>query len=227
MKTAQRDQARSMRREQGLTIKEIAERLGVAKSSVSRWVRDVDLTAAQHEALRLRNPAYNHQMNGALAQAEAARWRRAETQKAGRARAQAGDPTFVLGCMLYWAEGDKARNAVRFTNSDPDMVRFFVSFLRKCFDVPSEKIRVRCYLYPDHRCDQERIEEFWLDLLDLARISLCRSTVNSYSRASKRKRKGLLPYGTCLVTVNDTSIAQQIYGAIQEIGGFERDAWLE
>ena len=133
----------------------------------------------------------------------------------------------MVGCMLHWGEGDKTRNSVRFTNSDPEMVRFFVSFLRECFDVPSKKIRVRCYLYPDHRHDQEEIEQFWLDLLGLSGTSLCRSVVNSQSRASKRERTRLLPHGTCLVTVHDTCIAQQIYGGIQEIAGFERDAWLE
>jgi hypothetical protein len=29
--------------------------------------------------------------------------------------------------MLYWAEGEKNRNALRFYNSDPEMVRFFVA----------------------------------------------------------------------------------------------------
>ena len=33
--------------------------------------------------------------------------------------------------MLYWAEGSKRRNCVEFTNSDPDMMRRFVKFLRR------------------------------------------------------------------------------------------------
>jgi IS30 family transposase len=51
MKTKEREQARSLR-DRGCSIKEIARALDVAPSSVSRWVRDIELTAAQHEALQ-------------------------------------------------------------------------------------------------------------------------------------------------------------------------------
>jgi hypothetical protein len=51
--------------------------------------------------------------------------------------------------------------------------------------------------------------------------------VNVYSKYSKKKRQNRLPYGTCRVTVTRTRVVQAIYGAIQELGGFTRDAWLE
>jgi hypothetical protein len=37
----------------------------------------------------------------------------------------------------------------------------------------------------------------------------------------------MLPYGTCRVVVSRTSVVQAIYGAIQEIAGFDRDEWLD
>ena len=40
----------------------------------------------------------------------------------------------MAGCMLYWAEGAKERNVVKFANSDAAMVRFFVRFLREGFE---------------------------------------------------------------------------------------------
>ena len=56
---------------------------------------------------------------------------------------------------------------------------------------------------------------------------LTKSMVNAYSRASKRKRVNMLPYGTCKLTVSSTQIVQHIYGAIQEYGGFDRPEWLD
>src|SRR5262245_53886102 len=53
MKTAEREMARRIRREEGASINEIARRTGAAKSSISRWVRDIELTKEQHESLRL------------------------------------------------------------------------------------------------------------------------------------------------------------------------------
>ena len=61
---------------------------------------------------------------------------------------------------------------------------------------------------------------------------LCKSTVNVYSKYvyskySQKKWQNKLPYGTCRITVSRTSVAQNVFGAIQEIGGFTREAWLE
>jgi hypothetical protein len=44
--------------------------------------------------------------------------------------------------MLYWAEGTKTRNAVRFPNSDPELVRFFVAFLKTKYSQKKRKNRL-------------------------------------------------------------------------------------
>ncbi|MDX6407979.1 MAG: hypothetical protein QOE13_1050 [Gaiellaceae bacterium] len=129
--------------------------------------------------------------------------------------------------MLYWAEGSKGRNQIRFTNSDPEMARFFVKFLRMYFNLEDRSIRITCNLSADHRDRQREIEQFWLDTLELPQESLCKSTVNVYSKYSKKLRSNKLPYGTCRVVVSKTRIVQSIFGAIQEYAGFERPAWLE
>jgi hypothetical protein len=50
--------------------------------------------------------------------------------------------------------------------------------------------------------------------------------VNRYSKYSQKKRRNKLPYGTCRLAVHDTRLAHELYGAIQEYGGFDRDEWL-
>jgi transposase len=64
VKTRERELARHLRRNEGAAINEIARRVGVSKSSVSLWVRDIELTEAQRQALLERNPAYNRQFSG-------------------------------------------------------------------------------------------------------------------------------------------------------------------
>jgi hypothetical protein len=128
--------------------------------------------------------------------------------------------------MLYWAEGSKAQNAVQFVNSDPAMARFFVEFVRTYFAVLDEDFRLDCNLFADHLDRQQEIEQFWLDTLELPRSCLRKSTVNVYSKYSKKLRTNRLPYGTIRICVHSTEIVQSIYGAIQEYGGFERPEWL-
>jgi transcriptional regulator with XRE-family HTH domain len=225
VKTAEREMARRIRREEGASINEIARRTGAAKSSISRWVRDIELTAEQRESLRL--AAYIGNIKGRTMHAQLRREARVMAQEDGRMRAQQGDGLFMAGCMLYWAEGSKDRNRVEFTNSDPQMVGFFVRFLKTYWDLRDEDIRITCNLFADHLGKQRDIEQFWLDIAELPGESLRKSTVNRYSKYSKKKRQNRLPYGTCRVSVTRTRVVQAIYGGIQELGGFTREAWLE
>lgn len=227
MKTYERNRARELRAERGYSVKQIAALLKVSRSSVSLWVRDIELTAEQHEALRARNPIYNQQVaarGGTIARRRA---ERLAYQEDGRALARAGDVRHAIGCMLYWAEGAKSRNQLGFSNSDPEMVRTFVNFLRAYIPLRDEEIRLTCNLFADHVERQREVENFWLEVARLRLSSLCRSIVNVYSKYSAKKRRNKLPYGTCKIVVNRTSVVQSIYGAIQEYAGFDRPAWLD
>ena len=226
MKIRERDEARTLRREQGQSIKEIARAVGVSRSSVSLWVRDIELTPMQIDALRQRNPALNGQMIGQRVRSEKARALRRRAQEEGRLAARRGDAMHAAGCMLFWAEGSRKQNAVQFTNSDPAMLGYFARFIRTYFDPPPARLRVACNLYADHAQQQFEVENFWLGTVGLPRSCLTRSAVNVYSRHSQRKRLNMLPFGTCRLTVHSTPIVQHLYGAIQEYGGFERREWL-
>jgi transcriptional regulator with XRE-family HTH domain len=222
MKTEERSEARTLRR-QGRSIKEIARLVGVSASSVSLWVRDITLSEAQCEALRQRLRTGCAGRSWTVAKALE---RRREAQEGGRSAAQRHQSLHAAGCMLYWAEGSRSRNSIRFTNSDPEMIRFFLRFLRVCFGVPDTKVRVTCNLFADHLERRQEVERFWLETLQLPRSCLCKSTVNTYSKYSQKKRRNKLAYGTCRLAVHDTQLTQHIYGAIQEYAGFDREEWL-
>jgi hypothetical protein len=226
VKVAERERARVLRRDDGLSVKHIARLLAVSPGTVSRWVRDIELTPEQRAVLRARNPIYDRQLAGSALLVTRGVARRRGYQNVGRARARTEDSGYAMGCMLYWAEGSKDRNSVRFSNSDPLMLALFLTFLRTYFAVPNSRVRLTCNLYADHRAQIARIESFWLDFLRLPDTCLLKSSVNVYSRWSMRKRRNRLPYGTCRLVVNSTEIAQTILGSIQEYGGFDRQEWL-
>jgi transcriptional regulator with XRE-family HTH domain len=119
-----------------LPIKEIARRLGVAVSTVSIWVRDVELSP-QHEALRALNPAYNHQRNGWKTNATRFRSRRVSYQEEGRDLARRYEPLHIAGCMLYWAEGHE--NEIRSASRIPTQ-RWFGSLSPLFVGTSSSKI---------------------------------------------------------------------------------------
>ena len=224
MKTDERRLARAMRAE-GCSVKEIAATLGVARSSASVWVRDVPLGPEQRAALIYRS-RLGPIVAGELKAARAREVRRGY-QDEGRRLARERSDSYAAGCMLYWAEGAKARNSVELVNADPEVIVFFARFLRQHFDVQSGQMTLKCNLFADHVGRQDEIEGYWLERLGLPRSCLRKSAVNVYSKYSQKKRTNKLPYGTCSLRVHSTRIVQTIYGSIQEYGGFERPEWLD
>lgn len=214
-----------MRRE-GASLGDIAAAVGCAKSSVSLWVRDIPLADEQMAALEARNPVVTRQRVGSFAWSRKNRNLRQDAQDDGMRRAQVRDPLHLAGCMLYWAEGSKSRNQVAFTNSDADMMAFFLEFLRRSYGVPDEKVTLSVNVFLGNGKTLAEIEEWWLTGLDLPAGCLRKATVNSPSRASKRVRPQLI-YGTARLAVSSTFIVQSIYGAIQAYAGCERPEWLD
>jgi hypothetical protein len=139
-KLAERQQARQLRRA-GLALAEIAARLGVSKSSVSLWVRDVEFSAP------VRSPRGRRRAPNALQ-----RRKRAEIDRLiEEGRVRIGRLTerefLVAGVALYAGEGSKGDGRVRFVNSDPRMVVLFCSWLRHFYEIDESRLRVALYLH--------------------------------------------------------------------------------
>ena len=156
-KVEEQEKARVLRA-QNRTLADIAQTLGVSKSSVSLWVRDVLFTPT----LRLRGPhRHPHPAHEAkLRQIE-------ELNREGRERigALSEEALFVAGVALYAGEGSKTDGEVRFSNSDPAMVRLFCAWFRRFFDVDERRLRGRLYLHEG--LDLIATEAFWSALANI------------------------------------------------------------
>ena len=129
-------------------------------------------------------------------------------------------------CIMYWAEGSKARCTVGLANTDVEMLKMFVNFLKNQFEVDRDSFILKVQWYSDNGVNLKEIKEYWSQKLDLPLTCLRKCQVDNISKYSQKKRKNKYPYGTCTVGVHRTDIVQKIYGAIQEIGKFDRENWL-
>ena len=220
MKTTEKEEARRLRKE-GLSMKEIASKVHVSKGSVSLWVRDIVLTDAQCEALGRKMSTDNGAEFNRVKFSEI----RKQYQEAGRKMLGEKGKTFLSGCMLYWAEGTKSRNQLDFTNSDPDMMKYFIGFLRSEFNVSDDRLAISINCFTDIRSVEE-IESFWLKTLSLPKSSLRKTITNYHSSYSSKKRTNKLPYGVCKLRVSSFEILNKIYGAIQEAASFKSEVWI-
>jgi transcriptional regulator with XRE-family HTH domain len=227
VKPEKRAEARRLRTEHGMALRAIAEQIGVSKASVSLWVRDIELTPEQEAALLAANPVRNGQLLGMRVRRERCRGQRIAAQEHGRELALRRDPDHIAGCMLYWAEGSKARNVAQLVNADADLVHTFLAFLRSSYSVPDDRVAlcVNCFLGNGLSLDE--IQHWWLARLGLPPSCLRKAIVNRPSSASKLRKGHVLPYGTARISVHSTFIVQSIYGAIQEYAGIDRPQWLD
>ena len=213
MKTEERRRARELRAK-GLSVREIAQLVGVSQASASVWVRDIRLTPEQRRVLDERGE--RGRAAALLRRSEQARSVRRGYQDTGRRLARERGAGYSAGCMLYWAEGAKRRNSLKITNSEPELLAFFADFLERELEVSRESMSLSCNLFADHVDRQRAIEDYWLAKLGLPRSALRKSIVNVFSKYSKKKRIGRLPYGTAALQVHSTRIVQTIFGSIQE-----------
>ena len=117
----------------------------------------------------------------------------------------------LAGIMLYWGEGSKSGNVVQFSNSDPEMVRVFLAFLRNVCQIDENRLKAIIHLYPDH--DIKKLESFWKRVTLIYSRNFYPSHIHASKPGSYRKKS---VYGTISVKYPDTRLLFTILHWIDE-----------
>jgi hypothetical protein len=198
-----RERARELR-EQGLDLEEIALALGVSKSSVSLWVRDLPRPARlSYEECRKRAAEGAHRYWAAERPVRAA----ARTATCEAAAGQIGTLTdrevLVAGAIAYWCEGGKTKpysrsDRVIFTNSDPTLIRFFLRFL-DVTGTPRRNLGFRVYIHES--ADVEAAQQFWLDVTEATAGQFAVPALKRHNPKTIRKNVGETYHGCLRIDV--------------------------
>jgi hypothetical protein len=209
-----RAKARNLR-EQGLAYHQIAAELGVSKSSVSLWVRDLP-----------RPPRLSFQ-ECRKRSAEGVRryWAvQGPLREAGRAAvsaaaaAQIGELSdreiLIAGAIAYWCEGGKSKphnphDRVSFVNSDAALIRFFLRFLDVA-GVGPERLIFRVYIHES--ADVEAAQRFWLDATQADPAQFRRPTLKRHNPGTVRKNTAENYHGCLRI---DVRRGAQLYRQIE------------
>jgi hypothetical protein len=152
-KLREQELARELRA-QSLTLQAIADQLGVSKSSVSLWVRNVPFTPSKRR--------YGPNRPNRLHDEKLAQIAALDQAGVDRIGSLSDDAFLAAGVALYAGEGAKGDGKVVFANSDAAMVRFFCTWLRRYFDIDESRLRVRVYLHEG--LDLDAAQAHWSDL---------------------------------------------------------------
>lgn len=219
MKVEAKQKARQLR-ENGRSIHSIANELNVSSSSVSLWVRDIQLSKDQLQRLNA-----NKDMTAvSRVFADMCLEKRKEWQAIGRKRAIDCEPDYAFNCALYWGEGSKTRNTIEITNTDSQLILNFLNFLRKYFGVVNEEVSLSLNIHLNNGMGLEEVEKYWCELLNVPKTCFRKSILKSNYYTSPARIK--YPYGVCRLRVCRTDICQQILGSIKQFSGDMSDRWL-
>jgi hypothetical protein len=225
-KSQERHDAVNLRKNDGFSIKEISDRLGVSRSSASVWVSGIGLTPGQLAALSARSSACSilGSIRGAEVNRNRATMMRSVWREEGRKYAKkAYDSKHMMCCALYWAEGSKGRNSFEFVNSDPVMIKVMVDFLLgDPFGVPKEKFRMSINCYEDVHSIKD-LELFWKRVVGFD-VKTGKHRIKEPKPTTEQKGKHRrLAHGVCRILVNDTRVIQHVYGALEVYVGVKID----
>lgn len=221
-RSEERELARDLRKK-GYSYSEILPYLSItSKGTLSGWLSDIKIDDASKNRIFIERAK-----KSGVIKSNKYRNLRESYQQEGRIKAQENDSDHKALCMLYWAEGCKMRNEFRFVNTDANMIIYVYSCVKKYFNLSYNDFSLRVNTHIDNGLSLDEIQQYWLDLLDLPKSCLRKSTIDTRIASGKKGRKNVHHYGVCCLSVlKSTHIVQHIYGAIQEYAGFTNESWL-
>lgn len=208
-----REQAIELRKQQ-LSYSQIKERLGVSKSTLSVWLKDLPLSREQINNLRARSEKriekFRHTMR---AKREKRLLNVYNTQKIYLFPLSKKE-RYVAGLLLYLGEGSKTRNGTCLSNTNPETIKFFFYWLTEICDIPKGIIKIRLHLYSD--MDQNSEITYWMNALNLTKDNF----LTPYIKKGNRERinyHGGFGHGTCNLIVPGVSLFEKIMMGIKVI----------
>lgn len=116
------------------------------------------------------------------------------------------------GLMLYWCEGSKDRYAIYVNNTDPQILKWFIYWLEKYYNVKRSEFKIFLHLWTSKIKDEDKIKREWAKILDL-KIEQFRKSYFKPTIATKNGDK--YPLGTCRIRINNKLIADKIKKEIE------------
>ncbi len=149
-------------RKTGFSIKEISRELQIAQSTASLLLRNVVLSKKAKEILERKRALGREKATLTLVNNRKRRQAYSTSLACSLLEGVQIDQeiAFLIASISYECEGGKSEfGSLEFTNSDPLLVKIFLSALRTSFLLDESKFRVAMHLHGYH--NEKKEKEFW------------------------------------------------------------------
>ena len=202
-----KDRARAIAlRQKGMSYSQIKKELGISKSTLSGWLKDMPLSKERIKELRANSPRRIERFRETMRKKKKAR--RADVyRKVSRDIANSKNVDFITGFYLYWGEGTKtAEYTVSLTNSDPAIVKCFVEWMG-ILGIQPQKMKIKLHLYTDQ--NEVKLKKFWSAVTGVPLKNFYK-TYRKNSRSDEKTYKGMFSHGTCVVIYSNRDVYEYV-----------------
>lgn len=230
-KNLQKNAATDLRKK-GFSYSEIKKEILVPKSTLSYWFKDVKLSEAQIKKLKdrqlmiARNNLKNR-ISKTLQKIEEIEKTSAQDLKEISKR-----ELWLMGVILYWKERflnnneNDLRKGVRFTSSDPEIIKFFLKWLQDIGQLKKDEIGFDIFIGQDKNMATEKNREaiaetvnYWSQVTNTSKEFFPRIYFQRNRRKKTKKKSSKKAYhGLLRIRVKASSMmARQISGWVKGI----------
>ena len=202
-------------RTQGFTYNVISARLKIPKSTLSTWLKN-DFDSTKAKELNIEKIKLIWSKN--ISKLNSDRAKRYKVEVADEIIANSKtlpelktDNLFWLGMGLFMAEGSKREKwSVKFTNSDPVIIKLIMRFFREICKVSEDKFRPLVFIHDN--CDEVKSLKYWSKIAKVPEEQFWKSQIIRSRSSLGRRPINRLPYGTLRIAIPDTKLNRRIYG---------------
>ena len=183
-------------RGEGMSYSLISEQLGVSKSTLSNWLKDLPYTPNEEVVFRTRRGQGTYGLLRRQMRIDEISMLKAQgISEVGKVSKR---DLWMIGLGLWIGEGSKTMEQIRLVNSDPRVIQLFIRWLREICELKDENITIAMHLYPDS--DEISSMKYWMNITKLP-MKQFRKTQIDRRLDKKRLKIGKTPYGTLHISV--------------------------
>lgn len=206
-------------RSKGYSIKEIADKLHIAKSTSSLWLRDIKLNKKAQQRLLKRSlmSYYKTSLRWQIKREKEKEILRKKALEFFNGFKENERQNKICCSLLFWCEGSKdVKYGLRLINSSHLLIRTYLSLLRKSFKIDEKKFRVGLHLHQYH--NEKKQKGYWSKITKIPTSQFIR--VYWKPNTGKRIRKDYP--GCATIYYYDSRVAKEltsIYEVFAELFG--------
>lgn len=199
-------------RKSGISLRSIKDRLGIPKSTLSGWFRNIKLSEKhllRLEQNRIRN--LNHARHKAVAWHNNQKTQRLiEAEKQSLLTLENIDTNKIsirelALAMLYLGEGSKTKSGTSIGSSDPLILKFFIKIITSYCQIDICKIKCALHLRSDQ--DPEILKKYWSEELN---IPLDNFTASSIDKRTVKSPTYPTYNGVCVVSCGNIALQRKL-----------------